>query len=605
MKKLAARLGSLMICISMLIPMSGCKKKVPVRDLIKEYDPFFSATTSKLTIPIDDSKILNSADVSSMELVDDYAVVNFNIFYNMPEEAMDELMNLDYSTDEGFIRSNEIYAEYYVSGFCIYNLDGSVRKAVRADGSWSVMATICEGKDGTFWMLCEYIEAQECMVSYAFCNYDRDGNLISKMPVDDVFYDVYPNQIILLDDDSFLVIGYGGYVRFSADGKCLYTILRDDVIGSGIYNAGKCYIQTEEYEPKSGTYSLAYRELDLETGTVSDNVRNPLMAARMSSIMSDGTNFYYINSSCLERVDITTNKTEKILEWNDTDINFASIYSGDIRVLSDDEIVIGKIVSKFDPISASVTSDVEVTSLKRAEKNPHAGKSKIQIGSMGFPSDGFCEYIVCYNTDPTKESRICLYDYLSDLDYDNYEKTIADISDEIYQNLRNGTGPDIMADFSQFFQFNNEELLVDLNKYIDGKGGLDRSAYFDNVLRAFESNGKLYSIPVCFDVSGLLGNKNLVGERTGWTFSEFNQIVSELPEGMEVIHTMYWEDLLDSLLSGSMNHFVDYKRQKTYFEGDEFKQILEITKRYGTPKEIWGIRTGSIRRHYLRTERLH
>ena len=140
---------------------------------------------------------------------------------------------------------------------------------------------------------------------------------------------------------------------------------------------------------------------------------------------------------------------------------------------------------------------------------------------------------------------------------------------------------DILVDFSCFSQFNSGEVLVDLNPYVDGENGLNREEYFDNVLSAFENKEKLFQIPVCFDIRGLLGNREMIGDRPGWTYSEFHQIVDTFPDGVSVFPYVEYEVLLENMLYDSMLSFVNYSKKEVYFDGDEFRQLLNIVKEYG------------------------
>jgi ABC-type glycerol-3-phosphate transport system substrate-binding protein len=61
-----------------------------------------------------------------------------------------------------------------------------------------------------------------------------------------------------------------------------------------------------------------------------------------------------------------------------------------------------------------------------------------------------------------------------------------------------------------FEKVNFEQLFLDLNEFIDGPNGINREDYFDNILRAAEVNGNLYSVPLMF---GFTGNTNLLNKR--------------------------------------------------------------------------------------------
>ena len=68
--------------------------------------------------------------------------------------------------------------------------------------------------------------------------------------------------------------------------------------------------------------------------------------------------------------------------------------------------------------------------------------------------------------------------------------------------------PDIFEDATFVLEkINAEALFIDLKEYIDGPDGIDRSDYFDSVLRGAEVDGKLYHVPMMVDVETVMLNK--------------------------------------------------------------------------------------------------
>ena len=129
------------------------------------------------------------------------------------------------------------------------------------------------------------------------------------------------------------------------------------------------------------------------------------------------------------------------------------------------------------------------------------------------------------------------------------------------------------------------DVLVDLNTYIDGENGLDRSLYFDNVFRAFETNGKMYHMPVCFDMRGYVANSDYVGKRTNWSYDEFESIANTLPSDVSMMDAEQYSMHLQRLISVSFSTFIDYGQKKVNFESPEFKKALELSKRFGKPQD--------------------
>ena len=174
-------------------------------------------------------------------------------------------------------------------------------------------------------------------------------------------------------------------------------------------------------------------------------------------------------------------------------------------------------------------------------------------------------------------------DYSEETYYaDDIYSASKDMADRVYLDMIAGEGPDILLNFSSYSQFNNENILVDLNVLIDGQNGLDRTQFFDNVFQAFETNGKMYQIPVCIDIHGFIANRDFVGDSTSWTYDEFMSIGDSLPEDVSMMEEIRCNKLLEELISVSSDSYVDYGKKSVDFEGDAFRKALEIARRYGT-----------------------
>ncbi|HOO61778.1 MAG TPA: extracellular solute-binding protein, partial [Bacillota bacterium] len=92
---------------------------------------------------------------------------------------------------------------------------------------------------------------------------------------------------------------------------------------------------------------------------------------------------------------------------------------------------------------------------------------------------------------------------------------------------------------------------------------------------------KLYEMPVVFDLIGLMGSTVLVGDRTGWTVDEFNQMVNSLPEGVLPFAGITQENILSNALSFSMSSFVNYGSGEVSFNSEDFIKLLDLAKTYG------------------------
>lgn len=96
--------------------------------------------------------------------------------------------------------------------------------------------------------------------------------------------------------------------------------------------------------------------------------------------------------------------------------------------------------------------------------------------------------------------------------------------------LITGGGPDIFtaAATTYYNDYVEKGLLVDLKPYIEAD--LDENAYLQNLLYAYEQEGKVYAIEPEVSVCLLAGSKEMLGERRGWTFEELKEVMEANPQ---------------------------------------------------------------------------
>ena len=142
------------------------------------------------------------------------------------------------------------------------------------------------------------------------------------------------------------------------------------------------------------------------------------------------------------------------------------------------------------------------------------------------------------------------------------------MSNKLAMDIINGEGPDIFLNTSEIGQLNNERYLVDLSQYFSD---LSDEKYFTNVVDAARSDGKLYQMPVCFSIEGILTNEKYAGSSgIGFTFDEYKEFVSGPLNGKDVIRvgqTAYFTNLFN----GMNDKFI--KDGKADFSCSEFREL--------------------------------
>ena len=239
---------------------------------------------------------------------------------------------------------------------------------------------------------------------------------------------------------------------------------------------------------------------------------------------------------------------------------------------------------------------ISIDHLTKADKNPHAGKTRLKLGIDGNISCVFLEHVLEYNKDPNNTARIEITDYTADVDiYGNnsdVEQGLLDSTNQLVMDMLSGNGPDILVGYSELSRFNTDTMLVDLNPMIDSDSTVNRDELFDNILRSFESDGKLYTLPLTYTLEGMAVNTSFSGAKENWTFADFEQMASSLSSDVQPLASESQDELLKLWMRSLSSHFIDDQNQTVDFESEEFRALLETVKKYGMTKDPDADRTG-------------
>ena len=586
MRAKSKRVLSLFLILCLLITSASCHKKSKKQsaETVQEQDPYFQASVKEIRIEPKFEKKVRAFTPNKAKIVGSSVVSSYEVIYEYSPEIERELNDLYDPTVKqlgDLMRKIQGFREH---GLIIFDFDGNPMSEIKLPFNSEVI-DLFQTRDGEIMCLVEHMDFDTLDVWRELMIYSTEGLLKEtvKLPEDSL---LSPQNILVAGNGSYILSDYGTIEILSGKGEVLGTLVEQELNGNAVEIGDKYYALMSSFSDNGLVESITFSELDLATCTLIGE-KKKLDAVIGNAVSGGDGKCYTIDGNGIHSVDISSGKLEEILNWNSADVNYSNFDPASFRVISDSKSAFLRSAFETDKVTGEMIEKTYIVSLAKTDKNPHAGKKYIDMGTIGIPSEDLLDYIVSYNTEEGNTSRIRVKDYNTVLAPDlSYSQRQTILSDKVYSEMLEGKGPDILVNFSCFSQFNSEEILVDLNKYVDGPNGLNREEYFDNVLSAFENKGKLYQIPVCFDIRGLLGNKDLIGERTGWTYSEFSGIVEKLPSDVEVIAELEYNDLLERMLSDAMLDFIDYSKKDVYFDGDEFRQLLTITKEYGTDQVL-------------------
>ena len=536
--------------------------------VIQESDPFFDIVDMELELPGSEGKTIASLDIDrdSIRFVGNMiSVTQCSVEYVVPKDVREKMKLLESNGESDELE--KLRSEYSMHFNALFDLNGKLLRYTQSVFQENILTSF-EGPNGE-----SYAIADDNNQTY-LKKIQPDGSLETVRSINAGFVD----HALMMPDGTLVCASAEGVTVFDAQGNQKGLIQEEGFSGELYSQGGKCYGRFFSYDFSSFEIKEdCLKEIDTQNCRfVGDKI--PVATSGMLINSADG--IYVISQNGLKKLNLTdSKKSEEMFSWSDTDYDPTSVLRR-VKVVSDCEFC-------FFALKEEVASDgsynvrPHILHAVRAAKNPYAGRTRLCVGE--FLDAINRELVIRYNTDPSSTCRIILYDYSVDVGSGGSMNNEADLSDRVYLDIISGDGPDMLAGFSRYAQFNSDKVLLDLNPLIDATDGtgLDRNQYFDNIIRAQEVGGKLYQLPVEFELYGLLGNKKLVGDAKPRSYDEFMKEMDALPSDASVMYQTDDKEFLQMFIGECGENFIDYSEQTVNFDSDEFKKVLEIVKKYG------------------------
>ena len=314
---------------------------------------------------------------------------------------------------------------------------------------------------------------------------------------------------------------------------------------------------------------LLYVLLDLATGETSElkglygsEETYQLEYCNGKTIMRD---FYGLNY-----VDAETGKISNIFKYDNVDESFYDIIDTETLYISDDgsEIILGGYTYDNSSMYASLDG-YKIMHLKRADKNPNAGKTII---TMSLGKDSYPEYSDLYAAKIyNRQNNPCFVKFV--IPYDDMGQ---------YQDVN----PDILLICNPVIDPADSSRYLDLAPYLNLNDPSYKNDYFWNAIDASRAGDSLYLMPLDISASGVItSSSNVPDGKKGFTFEEYKKFLKDVCNGNDPIsktpgYLMSKPQYFTTLFMNMSDVYI--KDGKVDLKGEDFRSLMLFVEEYGS-----------------------
>lgn len=328
-----------------------------------------------------------------------------------------------------------------------------------------------------------------------------------------------------------------------------------------------CYLNVEDdnYEQFGILYNVVTGE---------SSKQPELYMSGMNSIMSAEA-VYLSDMYSLKKLNMLTGEETTVMEYNNCIMDYNQVQGGLYVSYADSSHIISY---NF------LNHGYSIVEFKPLNSNPYEGKTPIKVAFLdGYVPEVICTAIYEYNLQST-DSYIYvdpryMMERASDYESDNYKEqvraTASEIGDQLMVDIIAGDGPDIIINGYNYNQFNNPNVLVDLNPLIDADNSFNREDYFSAIFAS--DTAELYQIPYEVGLLTLIGSEDAAtycSDSYGMTLEDFNEVVNTLNNGLNPLQANSSKaECFVTMFNWNREHF--FSDGKVSIDRDYFIELAE------------------------------
>lgn len=443
----------------------------------------------------------------------------------------------------------------------------------------SYIQEMCAGTDGTIWLYeqmntyrfnapegteltpenqYDYYENGEAAA--ALIHLSDSGEVLKRIPIEQGIdgQDFYLNYFIV-DSNGYVYAGnWQKILVWDKDGNQIASLDND---GDQLvqYSADKVGVFT--YGEKN-----SIKVFDPVKKDWGETIELPSLAYQIQP-GDDVYDFFYDYNGKIYGYISETDTAEKVVDWMECDVDSNDMQA--YKILPD-----GRVFA-FTQKWTEDGTQTQIILLTRVDASTLPEKTTLTLACM-YLDYNLRSQIVKFNQ-KNQQYRIVVKDY-SDYNTENdYTAGLTKLTTEI----ASGSMPDLLLTTSlPVQQYAAKGLLMDLNPLFDS-GGLSRDDLVTELLDAMSIDGKLYQMPLSFQLGSVVGLQKVVGDYETWTLEDVKDAMTKLQPEATIFSQYYTKDnILSTCISVNFESFVNWENGTCNFDSDEFKSLLAFANEF-------------------------
>ena len=530
-------------------------------------------------------EITSKDGVAKSELIslgDDFSTEGLQLL------AMEEgvLYGFNYNYEgEGFETYELVHFKEDGSGFerVEYKLDNSESGEVTAsafkDGCFYLGIANTSNSEALDYMLDNNLDAdaeipeglsEDASTSYQICCVTPDGKQKwikdVRTPKNELYFYI---ESIVPSHDVLLVV--------SSEGVDLYST------EDGSFKESVCEVASEDdltgilYAMSDGTILMsddtgaATKILRYNSGSkkFEDSLTLPSALVGASLFPGRQENLYLASETGIYRASLESDEISVIVNYVNSDLDLEGISR--LIELEDGRFVIQGYGSEV-KLDTYILEPVAPEDVKE--------RKEITLGGYYISYDVRSE-VIKFNKE-NSDFRITIQDY-SQYDLAEDEYTDSTGLSKMNTDIVSGNVPDILVlnDYMPVNSYISKGMLQDLTDRYDSDKEINKSDFFQNVVDAFKTDGKMYFLVPGFTVTGVAGKQKYIGDGKDLTIARAKEIATGMGLGETgILGLIDRESVLSYAIEFSGDQFIDMDKHTCDFHNARFQELLEFANKF-------------------------